>query len=87
MAAAWIGYRPKADVEGLIISRKKDRIEHASAITIQCLIRMKKAWWVYLERRRHWLINFTIPRFQACWRGKLDSIFSFFFLFLSNLLI
>ena len=67
----WFGYCPKANAAKLILESERNRADTGSAVVIQCLIRRRIAWNVYKEKRRWWVIQHTIPRAQACYRGYL----------------
>ena len=69
MSPTYVGYRPKEGSDGLIAAREQYRLDLVACMKIQCLLRKKKAYIIYKEKRRWWLINRVIPRAQACYRG------------------
>ena len=69
MATAWLGYKPKGNVEKLIYDKEVLIRNTKAALVIQCALRRKFAYNVYKERRRWWLLNIVIVRTQATIRG------------------
>ena len=69
MSPTYVGYRPKDGCEDLIQQREQYRLDLAACVKIQVMFRRKKAYMIYREKRRWWLINCVIPRAQACYRG------------------
>jgi hypothetical protein len=65
----WFGFEPKKDAENLILLKERNRVLTAMALKIQCMIRRKIAYRVYREKRRIWIVNRAIPKFQALYRG------------------
>jgi hypothetical protein len=68
----WFGYEPKKDANKLIVAKELLRIQTGHVIKIQCLIRQHQAYQRYLERWRQWIVNKTIPRVQALFRGRVE---------------
>lgn len=70
MANKWFGYQPKKGSADLIFARQVFRMRDAASLKVQCALRRKFAYKRYKNRRRWWLINITIPKFQAVMRGR-----------------
>ena len=70
MATRWLGYQPKEGSGQLIAIREKFRLETAKALLIQCMVRRKFAYTIWREKRRWWLLNKIIPKFQAGFRRR-----------------
>jgi F-box/leucine-rich repeat protein 2/20 len=69
MSPTYVGYRPRDGCEDLIAQREQFRLDFVACVKIQCTMRRKKAYKIYKEKRRWWLINKVIPRAQAVYRG------------------
>jgi len=70
MANKWLGYQPKKGSSDLIVARQIFRMRDAAALKVQCALRRKFAFKRWRNRRRWWLLNKTIPKFQAAARGR-----------------
>jgi hypothetical protein len=66
----WLGYQPKANVEGLIGEVEKSRTDLIACIKIQCLFRKKLACRRWREKYRIFLVDKYIPLVQAMWRSR-----------------
>jgi len=72
MASQWVGYKPKDGAEELILGREVFRRQLAATVIIQCLFRRKKAFKIYREKRRWWLLHIVLPRVQSLFRGYMQ---------------
>ena len=68
----WYGYEPKKDANELIQAKELLRYQTSHIILLQCLVRQHQAYQRYLSLRQKWLINKTIPRVQALFRGLIE---------------
>mmetsp|Transcript_15428 Transcript_15428/g.23272 ORF Transcript_15428/g.23272 Transcript_15428/m.23272 type:complete len:1050 (+) Transcript_15428:143-3292(+) len=65
----WFGFEPKQGASNLIVESEERRFHSAMAIKIQCMVRSRIAWNVYKEKRRMWIVDKAIPKYQALYRG------------------
>jgi len=74
LALHWLGFQPRENAYQNIDSAEEKQERTYNTVIIQCLFRRKLAYRKYWEKRRHWLMRVTMPRFQAFVRGKLQRI-------------
>jgi hypothetical protein len=76
LAMLWVGFQPKPRADSMIIAAEERNCRSQAALVVQCVVRRRRAYQAYREKRRWWLMATVLPRFQAIVRGYLQVTMS-----------
>jgi hypothetical protein len=74
LATQWVGYQPKVGAMDLKLTKALNNLKLKNSIKIQSALRRKFAYTIYWEKRRWWLLNRMLPKFQAQIRGVFKRV-------------